>query len=188
MHPFPPQSAGELGWVQSGAQGGCAPAVCPSWKVFGVEVEHADLLAPAWAGCLLTCCQHRQCLCWSLPSCALPFLAGASVFFPQSQYLRKDLGGFAMLSTLDMSAPSTVLPVSIHVTLRSALWGFPAMPQFPGRAGGAPVWVWGAAGLCGVAWPWLAQHPLGHGASWHREQMGRWSWVLSQVSGYDKVK
>lgn len=48
--PLPTPNCSLLTGEQLGAQGGCAAVVCPSWKGIGVEVEHTDLLAPAWAG------------------------------------------------------------------------------------------------------------------------------------------
>lgn len=91
------------------SQGGCAPVVCPSWKVAGVGMEHTDLLAPAWAGCLLICCQHSSFAAASPALCsALP--CHGQWGFSQSQYLKKDLGG-------NLPAP--------HLTWTSVL---PALP------------------------------------------------------------
>lgn len=167
---------GELGWLQLGTQGGCAPVVCPSWKGIGVEMEHADLLAPPWAGCLLTCCQHSHVFAGASPASALPFLAKVGVFFRVPIPEEGSGGEFAMFSSsphdLDMSAPSTPLPVNIRVRLGSALWGFPAMPP-------SSLQGWGCPSLAvGSCWAGSASP----------QQMGRWSWLLGQVSGHDKAK
>lgn len=93
------------------------------------------------------------------PACALPFPAKASGFFSQSQYLRKDLGGecalfSSFLRDLDMSAPSFQHspPCEHPCHVKICPVGFSSnAPQFPDRAGGPPVWVWGAVGLRGIA-------------------------------------
>lgn len=155
------------------AQGGCAPVVCPSWEVIGGGMEHTDLLAPPWAGCLLTCCQHRQCLCWSLPGlCSALPCQGQWIFFFPVPILEEGSGvEFAMFSSsphdLDRSAPRTPLPVNIPVRLRAVLWGFPAMP---GQGWGCPSL---ALGSCWALWhhrgclsiPW-ATGPAGTASRW----------------------